>query len=148
MAETDWQRSIDPKLLRCLVRPLYAGLIARDKVPNILIRTQRMLGHVSLADEITAKWQSEEGREDGALPLAIGFWLRERVVDSVPQPSEYPRLVAIIRREIAQPTAPPTRTVEKRLVTNSVRTHLIERKAEIHHYHERLIVRSKEMVNT
>jgi hypothetical protein len=149
MPANHWQQSIDPKLLRRLVRPLYAGLIAPNKTPNILTRIQRMLGHISLADEITAKWQSVEGGvQEGALPLAIGFWLRERTVDTTSQAGELPRPVVIVRRETLKPTTIPTPAVEKRVVTNSFHTRLIERENETHHYHERLIVRPQEEINT
>ncbi|MEL7433279.1 MAG: hypothetical protein AAFN11_04975 [Chloroflexota bacterium] len=52
-------------------------------MPDTIIgRIDRMLGPEPMSDEISARWQSEEGQQSGALPLAYGRWLPPAQTDS------------------------------------------------------------------
>ncbi|MEL6309210.1 MAG: hypothetical protein AAFQ52_13795, partial [Chloroflexota bacterium] len=69
---------------------LVGRLMARGQVPSqhmrlpdtIIGRIDRMLGPEPMSDEISARWQSEEGQQSGALPLAYGRWLPPAQTDS------------------------------------------------------------------
>ena len=137
-----WQHGIDPQFVRRMTRPLRVGLIRRDIAAGIQARLQKMLRHVSLADEIGGKWGNIEGVVDGALPLALAYWMPSHeggtaVSHTKTEPT--PQVVVIVQRHSTRPN--PATTHQERIITHQVERRIIQRNTQDRLTERRIIQR-------
>ncbi|MGB7341877.1 MAG: hypothetical protein WBC91_23470, partial [Phototrophicaceae bacterium] len=107
-----WQNSINPDFLQRVTHPLLGAVMQRVSATNITGRIDRMLGRDYLGQEITQRWQSSEGLQRGALPLAYAQQLpssaaQNMSVSATPSATSANRPIVMTRASVQRTASNP-----------------------------------------